>query len=150
MQFTSKSHASLIKRYHVKIIEVYETSRARNVEAVTLQDIWVECQTLWLWKASLVTLTSHFVATARVSELWNLIALGSVLKSEEFFSYNKNSKLLNLIPFHRAFGMIAVLSVSLRKGSTLISVPRFDENLCFHLLQYYKVCIQSSTKPLRG
>ena len=81
---------------------------------------------------------------------YNLIALGSVLKSEEFFSYNKNSKLLNLIPFHRAFGMIAVLSISLRKGSTLISVPRFDENLCFHLLQYYKVCIQSSTKPSRG
>lgn len=70
---------------------------------------------------------------------YNLIALGSVLKSEEFFSYNKNSKLLSLIPFHRAFGMIAVLSISLRKGSTLISVPRFDENLCFHLLQYYKI-----------
>ena len=50
---------------------------------------------------------------------YNLITLGSVSKSEEFFIYKINSKLPNLIPFHRAFGMNAVLSISLRKGSTL-------------------------------
>ncbi|XP_068731609.1 uncharacterized protein [Montipora capricornis] len=71
----------------------------------------------------------------------NLIALGSIVKSEGMLNFNENSKILTLIPFYRAFGMIAVLSMSLRMGSTLISVPRFDDNmhmLC-HLLQYYKV-----------
>ena len=80
----------------------------------------------------------------------NLIALGSIVKSEGMLNFNENSKILTLIPFYRAFGMIAVLSMSLRMGSTLISVPRFDDNmhmLC-HLLQYYKVSMCQTSQTL--
>jgi len=69
----------------------------------------------------------------------NLIALGCIVNAEGVFNFNENSKILATVPFNRAFGMIAVLSLSLHRGSTLISVPRFDQNKLLHLLQDYKV-----------
>ena len=61
MQFTSKKSRFINKTIsrQNQWNEVYEISRIRSIEAVTLQDRWIECQMRWLWKASSVTLTSH-------------------------------------------------------------------------------------------
>lgn len=81
----------------------------------------------------------------------NLVALGCVVSAEGFLDYEQNSTILAVIPFHRAFGMIAVLSLGLHQGSTLISMPRFDQTKLFHLLQDYKVSLRGTVRlPAEG
>ena len=70
---------------------------------------------------------------------YNLVSLGCAANAEGFLDFTENSKILITVPFYCAFGMIAVLSLGLYRGSTLISVPRFDQNKLFPLLQDYKV-----------
>lgn len=75
---------------------------------------------------------------------YNLVALGCIVSADDFLDLQEkaseqNSTILSVIPFHRTFGMIAVLSLALRYGSTLISMPRFDQNKFFPTLQDYKV-----------
>lgn len=75
---------------------------------------------------------------------YNLVALGCITSAEGFLavkdkSLAQKSTILALVPFHRTFGMAAVLSLSLYQGNTLISMPRFDQNNLYHLLQDYKV-----------
>ena len=74
----------------------------------------------------------------------NLVALGCIVSADGFLGLKEKaseqkSTILSVIPFHRTFGMIAVLSLVLRHGITLISMPRFDQNKCFPILQDYKV-----------
>jgi len=75
---------------------------------------------------------------------YNLVALGCIVSANGFLDLKEKaseqkSTIFSVIPFHRTFGMIAVLSLALRHGSTLISMPRFDQNKLFPLLQDYKV-----------
>ena len=75
---------------------------------------------------------------------YNLIALGCIVSAGGFLDLKEKtseqkSTIFSVIPFHRAFGMIAVLSLSLRHGRTLISMPRFDQSKLFPFLQDYKV-----------
>lgn len=75
---------------------------------------------------------------------YNLVALGCIVSAEGFLDLKekaseRKSTILAVIPFHRTFGMVAVLSLALRHGSTLISMPRFDQNKFFPILQDYKV-----------
>lgn len=72
---------------------------------------------------------------------YNLIAFGHIVNSVKFFSFTENSKILTSVPFYRPFGLIGVLCLSIHRGSTLISVPRFDQNKLFHLLQDCKVSV---------
>lgn len=76
---------------------------------------------------------------------YNLVALGCIASAHGFLDFKqttleqKSSTTLAVVPFHRAFGMIAVLSLTLHQGSSLVSMPRFEQNRIFHLLQDYKV-----------
>ena len=70
---------------------------------------------------------------------YNLTAFGCIANSEGFLNFDENSKILATVPFYRAFGLVAVLSLSLHRGSTLVSVPRFDQTKLFNLLQDNKV-----------
>lgn len=76
---------------------------------------------------------------------YNLVALGCIATARGFMDFKqitteqKNSTTLAFVPFHRPFGLIAVLSLSLQQGSCLVSVPRFEQNRIFNLLQDYKV-----------
>ena len=76
---------------------------------------------------------------------YNLVSLGCIATAHGFMDFKqitteqKNSTTLAFVPFHRPFGLIAVLSLSLQQGSCLVSVPRFEQNRIFNLLQDYKV-----------
>ena len=75
---------------------------------------------------------------------YNLVALGCIVSADGFLDLKdkvseQKSTVLSVIPFHRTFGMVAVLSLALHHGSTLISMPRFDKNKFFPVLQDYKV-----------
>lgn len=75
---------------------------------------------------------------------YNLVALGCIVSASGFLavkekSFEQKSTILALVPFHRTFGMTAVLSLGLRQGSTLVLMSRFDQSNFFHLLQDYKV-----------
>ena len=75
---------------------------------------------------------------------YNLVALGSIVSADGFLDLKEKtseqkSKIFSVIPFHRTFGIIAVLSLALRQGITLLSMPRFDQNKFFPMLQDYKV-----------
>lgn len=78
---------------------------------------------------------------------YNLVALGCIATAHGFMDFKqitteqKTSTVLTFVPFHRPFGMIAVLSINLQQGSCLISVPRFEQNRILHLLQDYKVTL---------
>ena len=74
---------------------------------------------------------------------YNLSAFGCLSNSEGFLNFDENSKILAVVPFYRTFGLLVALSLSLHRGSTLVSVPRFEPNKLFHLLQDNKVSGQN-------
>ena len=70
---------------------------------------------------------------------YNLVSFGSLVSAEEFLDFRENSRVFTTAPFYQVFGSIAVLSLCLFRGATLISVPRFEYSKVFHLLQDHKV-----------
>lgn len=70
---------------------------------------------------------------------YNLVSFGSLVSAEEFLDFRENSRVFTTAPFYQVFGSIAVLSLCLFRGATLISVPRFEYSKVFHHLQDHKV-----------
>ena len=70
---------------------------------------------------------------------YNLIALGCLVSANSFLDFTNKSVILADIPFYRTFGVIFILSLGLHRGSSIVSVPRFDQNKFFHHLQDFEV-----------
>lgn len=70
---------------------------------------------------------------------YNLIANACITTAEGFISYSTSSIILGLLPFFHTYGMVAVLSVGLYRGSRVVCMPKFERDKFFYILQGHEV-----------
>jgi acyl-CoA synthetase (AMP-forming)/AMP-acid ligase II len=46
---------------------------------------------------------------------------------------------ISVLPFFHIYGMMPVMSVLLRNGTKLVTIPKFDPEMYLNLIQKYKV-----------
>ncbi|HMB89316.1 MAG TPA: 4-coumarate--CoA ligase family protein [Rhodothermales bacterium] len=56
--------------------------------------------------------------------------------------------LIGILPFYHIYGMIVILSMALRKGTTIITMPRFDLEQFLGLMQDHKVTTAFVVPPI--
>lgn len=70
---------------------------------------------------------------------YNLISCGSIMRSQGFLSFDETTVLLAFLPFFHSYGMVAIMSMGLHCGATIITMPRFEREKFLHALQNYEV-----------
>ena len=70
---------------------------------------------------------------------YNLISCGSIMRSKGFLSFDETTVLLAFLPFFHSYGMVAIMSMGLHCGATIITMPRFEREKFLHALQNYEV-----------
>lgn len=70
---------------------------------------------------------------------YNLISCGSIMRAEGCLSFSETTVLLAFLPFFHSYGMVAIMSMGLYSGSTIISMPRYERDKFLHALQNYEV-----------
>lgn len=70
---------------------------------------------------------------------YNLISCGSIMRGKGCLSFDETTVLLAFLPFFHSYGMVAIMSMGLCSGSTIISMPRFDRDKFLRALQSYEV-----------
>jgi len=69
----------------------------------------------------------------------NLISCGSIMRSKGFLSFDETTVLLAFLPFFHSYGMVAIMSMGLHCGATIITMLRFEREKFLHALQNYEV-----------
>ena len=70
---------------------------------------------------------------------YNLISCGSIMRAKGCLSFDETTVLLAFLPFFHSYGMVAIMSMGLHSGSSIISMPRFDRDKFLSALQNYEV-----------
>lgn len=70
---------------------------------------------------------------------YNLVSCGSIMRSKGFLSFDDTTVILAFLPFFHSYGMVAIMSMGLYSGSTIITMPRFERDKFLHALQNYEV-----------
>lgn len=76
----------------------------------------------------------------------NLIA--NMVLSCEMNSVFDSDRLIGVLPFFHIYGMVLILNLAIYKGTTLITMPRFDLEQFLQIVQDYKVTSLSLVPPL--
>ncbi len=67
---------------------------------------------------------------------------------ESFEGFEEPDVVLGVLPFFHIYGMVVVLQLSLAKGATLITMPRFDMEDFLGAVQKYKITIAPLVPPI--
>ena len=67
---------------------------------------------------------------------------------ESFEGFEEPDIVLGVLPFFHIYGMVVVLQLSLAKGATLITMPRFDMEEFLGAVQKYKITIAPLVPPI--
>ena len=70
---------------------------------------------------------------------YNLVSCGSIMRTEDFLSFSETTVLLAFLPFFHVYGMVAIMSMGLHCGSTIITMSRFERDKFLHALENYEV-----------
>ena len=70
---------------------------------------------------------------------YNLVSCGSIMRAQGFLSFDETTIILAFLPFFHSYGMVAIMSMGLHSGSTIIGMPRFDRDKFLHAMQNYEV-----------
>jgi acyl-CoA synthetase (AMP-forming)/AMP-acid ligase II len=68
---------------------------------------------------------------------YNLIA--NLCQFKDMHSVNETDNLIAILPFFHIYGMVVLMSYGLYKGTTLVTMPRFDLEQFLQLMQDYKI-----------
>lgn len=67
---------------------------------------------------------------------------------ESFEGFEEPDVVLGVLPFFHIYGMVVVLQLTLAKGATLITMPRFDMEDFLGAVQKYKISIAPLVPPI--
>ncbi|HSS21478.1 MAG TPA: 4-coumarate--CoA ligase family protein [Pyrinomonadaceae bacterium] len=76
----------------------------------------------------------------------NLVANMCQMEGLEYFT--QNDTLICVLPLFHIYGLVVVLNMGLRQGSTVITVPRFELELFLRLVQDYEVTLAHLVPPI--
>ncbi len=81
----------------------------------------------------------------------NLVANITQCEHMEFdpgLELRQEDVVLGLLPFFHIFGMAVIMSWALRRGATVVTMPRFDMELFLNLMQTHKITYAHLVPPL--
>ena len=67
---------------------------------------------------------------------------------ESFEGFEEHDTVLGVLPFFHIYGMVVVLQLTLARGATLITMPRFDMEEFLGAVQKYKITIAPLVPPI--
>jgi acyl-CoA synthetase (AMP-forming)/AMP-acid ligase II len=82
---------------------------------------------------------------------YNLVANITQCEHMEFdpgLELREDDVVLGLLPFFHIFGMAVIMSWALRRGATVVTMPRFDMEMFLNLLQTYRITCAHLVPPL--
>ena len=79
----------------------------------------------------------------------NLVSCGSIMLSKGFLSFDETTVLLAFLPFFHSYGMVAIMSMGLHCGTSIITMPRFEREKFLHALQDYEVSTKQKSNKQR-
>ena len=80
---------------------------------------------------------------------YNLVSCGSIMRTEGFLSFSDTTVLLAFLPFFHVYGMVAIMSMGLHCGSTIITMSRFERDKFLHALENYEVSYKVTPQKFR-
>lgn len=76
----------------------------------------------------------------------NLVA--NMVLSAESNPIDERDNLLGVLPFFHIYGMVLILNLSIYRGATLVTMPRFDLEQFLQIVQDFKISCLSLVPPL--
>ncbi|MEM8488852.1 MAG: 4-coumarate--CoA ligase family protein [Bacteroidota bacterium] len=76
----------------------------------------------------------------------NLVA--NIAQTESVEPLDDGEVLIGILPFYHIYGMTVIMSMALRKGATVVTMPRFDMEHFLQLMQDYKVTSAYLVPPI--
>ena len=77
---------------------------------------------------------------------YNLVA--NIAQTESVEALEEGEVLIGILPFYHIYGMTVIMSMALRAGSTVVTMPRFDMEHFLQLMQDYKVTSAYLVPPI--
>ena len=77
---------------------------------------------------------------------YNLVA--NICQTESVETLEEGEVLIGILPFYHIYGMTVIMSMALRAGSTVVTMPRFDMEHFLQLMQDYKVTSAYLVPPI--
>jgi acyl-CoA synthetase (AMP-forming)/AMP-acid ligase II len=77
---------------------------------------------------------------------YNLVA--NIIQTAARLDIRGSDTLLGVLPFFHIYGMVVIMNVGLYRGSTIVTMPRFDLEQCLDILQKYKVTFAPLVPPI--
>ena len=77
--------------------------------------------------------------------------LANIVQIEGISNYNiieKGDRVIGVLPFFHIYGMVVVMNMSLVKGATIVTMPRFDLVQFLELIQKYKITKVNIVPPI--
>jgi len=76
----------------------------------------------------------------------NLVA--NVCQSEAVVPVGEDDTIIGVLPFFHIYGMTVIMNAAIRRGATIVTMPRFDLEQFLRLLQDYKVTRAHLVPPI--
>ena len=76
----------------------------------------------------------------------NLVA--NLCQTQAVEHLSNQEVLIGILPFYHIYGMVVVMSLALRAGGTIVTMPRFDLEQFLELLQTHRVTMASLVPPI--
>lgn len=80
---------------------------------------------------------------------YNLVANITQCESpDDFTIVTDQDTIMGVLPFFHIYGMVVIMNLSLARGATVVTVPRFDPPQFLELIQKYKVTRMNIVPPI--
>lgn len=67
---------------------------------------------------------------------------------EGFELINEHDVVIGVLPFYHIYGMVVIMNMSLARGATVVTLPRFDPMQFLELIQKYKITRMNLVPPI--
>ena len=80
---------------------------------------------------------------------YNLVAnIEQVGAMDDYEMQDENDVIMGVLPFYHIYGMVVIMMMSLTRGSTIVTMPRFDPQEFLTNIQKYKVTRTNLVPPI--
>ncbi|MCB0034951.1 MAG: 4-coumarate--CoA ligase family protein [Anaerolineales bacterium] len=67
---------------------------------------------------------------------------------EDFELVNETDTVIGVLPFYHIYGMVVIMNMSLARGATIVTVPRFDPIQFLEIIQKHKITRMNLVPPI--
>ena len=93
-------------------------------------------------------MSSGTTGFAKVVQLTQRNLVANVLQSDAAIDIHPDDVMIGVLPFFHIYGMTVLVNLALRKGATVVTMPRFDLDEFLRLLEEHRVTFACLVPPI--